>query len=137
MKLQIVRDIFTDKSTTGKLYVNGKFECYTLEDVIREQKIFGETAIPYGVYPIILDLSYRFKKILPHILDVPEFEGIRIHTGNTPEDTHGCILVGMTRKQDWIGQSQIAFKFLMEKLEEAYDRKETITLEIIKGNNLG
>lgn len=137
MKLLLVRDTFTDTSTTGKLYVDGKFECYSLEDVVREQKVFGETAIPYGTYSVILDLSYKFKKILPHILDVPNFDGVRIHPGNTVNNTRGCVLVGMTRKEDWIGQSQIAFKFLMEKLEEAYDRKESIILEIIKGNNLG
>lgn len=137
MKLLLVRDTFTDISTTGKLYVDGKFECYSLEDVVREQKVFGETAIPYGTYQVILDLSYRFKRILPHILDVPNFDGVRIHIGNSAENTRGCILVGMTRKQDWIGQSQIAFKFLMEKLEEAYDKKESITIEIIKGNSLG
>lgn len=133
MKLLLVRDTFTDKSTIGKLYIDGEFFCYTLEDVVRDKKIFGETAIPYGTYSIILDVSYRFKKVTPRLLDVPEFTGVRIHAGNTAEDTHGCILVGLEKRKDFIGKSQIVFNLLMVRLE----LEENITIEIIKGNNLG
>ena len=99
MKLLLLRDHFTNSTTLGKLYVNGIFQCYTLEDKDRElekgnEKLYGETAIPRGSYQVIIDYSNRFKRELPRLKDVPQFEGIRIHPGNTHEDTHGCILVG-------------------------------------------
>ena len=134
MKLTIIRDTFTDKSTIGKLFVNGIYECNTLEDKTRPkgEKIFGETSIPYGEFEVIIDYSPHFKKELPHILNVPMFSGVRIHSGNKDADTEGCILVGVTRAKDWIGQSHTAFTKLFDKLEKAYDKNEKITLEIKK-----
>ena len=117
MNLLLVRDTFTDKATTGRLYIEDTFECYTLEDVVREDKIYGKTAIPEGRYEVVLDMSVRFKKELPRLLNVPNFEGIRIHAGNKAEDTEGCILVGITRKEDWIGCSKIAMDSLISKLK--------------------
>lgn len=128
MNLLLIRDTFTDKSTTGRLYIEDTFECYTLEDVVREDKIYGKTAIPEGRYEVVLDMSVRFKKELPRLLNVPNFEGIRIHAGNKAEDTEGCILVGITRKEDWIGSSKIAMDSLISKLKST---KHPIYIKVI------
>lgn len=109
--LKVTREPSTAKATPGKLYYrinpadNWTWHCYTLEDVAREVegqpveiwKRYGETAIPYGVYKVTLGMSQRFGKLLPRILDVPGFDGVLIHGGNTAADTHGCILVAHTR----------------------------------------
>lgn len=136
MKLRLVRDAFTLNSTLGKLYVNDIYECETLEDVDRHLeaggiKMAGETAIPRGTYDVTIDYSSRFAKDMPHILNVPDFEGIRIHPGNTAADTEGCVLVGLRRGVDFVYQSVIAFKLLYAKLDDAVERGEAITLEIV------
>ena len=82
MKLLLKRLHKTQNSTIGELYVDGKFECYTLEDVERKEKIYAKTAIPKGTYQVIINMSNRFKKLMPLLLNVPNFEGVRIHTGN-------------------------------------------------------
>lgn len=135
MKILVLRDTFTDKTTLGKLFVDGKYECNTLEDKVRPdgEKVYGQTAIPAGTYDVIIDLSNRFKIELPRLLNVPMFEGIRIHPGNKAEDTDGCILVGVTRSKDWVGQSKIAFNRLFDQMEKAYQLKEPITIEIKNG----
>lgn len=135
MKILVLRDTFTDKTTLGELFVDDKFECNTLEDKVRPlgEKVYGQTAIPTGTYEVIIDLSNRFKIELPRLLNVPMFDGIRIHPGNKAEDTDGCILVGVTRSKDWVGQSKIAFNRLFDKMEKAYQLKETITIEIKNG----
>lgn len=127
MKIQIKRLHKTDKSTIGELTINGKFECYTLEDIERDVKIKSETAIPKGTYKVIINQSNRFKRYLPLLLKVKGFEGIRIHAGNTNHDTEGCILVGRTRSIDFIGQSRKAFDSLFKKMQ---DSKEEISLTI-------
>jgi len=74
MKLEVKRKIFTDKSTIGELYIDGVFECYTLEDTVRQgPKVFGKTAIPTGTYKVIVNMSNRFKRLLPLLVNVPEF----------------------------------------------------------------
>ena len=99
MKMSVRRRFFGDKYTIGKMYLNGKSFKDTLEDPVRDlksvkDKVWGDTAIPAGTYKVELNYSPKFKRVLPAILNVPFFEGIRIHRGNTHEDTHGCILVG-------------------------------------------
>ena len=137
MKLELFRIDgirVSEKSTMGELWVDGRGECYTLEDKRREPgepKIPGKTAIPEGEYKIILDFSNRFQRIMPHILNVPNFEGIRIHAGNTEADTAGCILVGLNRAPDWVGQNRIAFNRLMAKLQDATQRHEGITIKVV------
>lgn len=130
MNLQIKRTNFTDKSTIGELYVNDEFFCYTLEDVVREEKIKNETAIPAGEYEITITYSPRFKRYLPLLNDVPNFSGIRIHPGNTHRDTEGCILVGMTKTKDFIGNSRTAFNKLYPMLVHASQQGEKILLKI-------
>jgi hypothetical protein len=119
MQVTLHRTIATDKSTIGELFVDGVFECFTLEDVVRDVKIFGETAIPAGTYEVILNHSPRFGKIMPRLLEVPNFTGILIHKGNTPENTHGCILVGKDRTEDRILHSTEAYNTLFTKLWDA------------------
>lgn len=133
MKLRVDRIILTDKSTIGKLYINDVFECFTLEDKVRPLKISGITAIPAGIYKVIVTWSPRFKRQLPLLQDVHGFEGVRIHPGNKPQDTEGCLLVGTTNDPnipDVIYNSKIAFERLFEKLIAAIDQHEEITIEI-------
>jgi hypothetical protein len=109
------------------MLVDGLFQCFTLEDVERPVKIKGETAIPKGTYKVIINESNRFKRLLPLLLNVPDFEGVRIHSGNSNHDTEGCILVGQTRNKNYIGQSRKAFEKLFKKMQSAKE----ITLTII------
>jgi hypothetical protein len=109
MKLKLVREFFTPTETLGSLLIDGKFFCYTLEDVdrgltqsmaladIKSKKVKAQTAIPYGKYKVELTLSNRFKKIMPLVVDVKGFEGIRFHGGNTHFDSEGCVLVAKQR----------------------------------------
>ncbi len=127
MKIEIKRLIKTENSTIGELTIDGKFECYTLEDKEREVKIKSETAIPKGTYKVIINQSNRFKKLLPLLLNVPNFEGVRIHPGNTNHDTEGCVLVGRTKSKDFIGQSRKAFESLFAKMKAAKEITLTIT----------
>lgn len=130
MKLLLKRLHKTDKSTIGELSINGKFEAYTLEDVERKDKVFGKTAIPKGTYEVVMTMSNRFKKMMPLLLNVPNFDGVRVHAGNKPEDTEGCLLLGTTRGQDFIGGSRDAIAKFYPKLEAALKvGKVTITIE--------
>ena len=138
MKLHLIRTIFTDISTIGILYVNGNRECFTLEDKVRqfgdrpvsEWKIAGITAIPTGTYKVIISYSNRFKKDMLQLVDVPGFEGVRIHSGNTDEDTEGCILVGTTIGKDRVNNSVVAKKALFSKIKTALDNNEEVTINI-------
>ena len=94
MILRIDRLYMKPSYTIGKLYVDGQYFCDTLEDAVRDVKIAGKTAIPAGTYKVITSFSNRFCKIMPEILGVPNFTGVRIHSGNTAADTAGCVLVG-------------------------------------------
>lgn len=128
MLLKLIRFQKTDKSTIGRLYVDGRFECYTLEDVIRYKKVDGKTAIPAGNYDIIINQSARFKRLLPLLQNVPNFTGVRIHPGNTAEDTEGCILVGNDYRPNLVTESRKAFNILFEKMQATEDK---ISIQII------
>ena len=98
MKLKLIRQFGTEGFTEGKLYIDDVFECYTVEDEDRHleaggTKVYGRTAIPKGSYEVVLSMSNRFKKLLPEILNVPGFAGIRIHTGNTADKVVSTIKV--------------------------------------------
>ena len=129
MDLKLVREIFTTESTIGSLSVNGKFECYTLEDRVRPVKVKGSTAIPYGHYEVVVSFSERFQKPLPLLLSVPNFDGVRIHPGNEAKDTEGCILVGTEKSSNFVSNSQVAFKKLFAKILAA-SKVEKIFIEI-------
>ena len=128
MLIEVKRFEFKDTHTVGKMYVDGIYECYTLEDVVRNgSKVIGKTAIPTGEYKVIIDRSVRFKQDMPHILDVPNFTGIRIHAGNTSAHTDGCILLGTTwTGGDFIGNSKLAYNKFFKKLKQA--KKATIKI---------
>lgn len=134
MELKLNRIFLGSSATIGELLVNDKHLCDTLEDRVRPEgeKVYGKTAIPEGTYEVKLTHSPRFKRILPEILNVPNFSGIRIHTGNSSKDTEGCILVGTWdgEKEDWVGNSRIAFDELMTLLEEATNNKEKVTITV-------
>lgn len=135
MILTLSRVALRETYTIGRLYVDGLFFCDTLEDKYRdlkhEKKVPGKTCISYGRYQVILNWSNRFKRIMPLLLNVPCFEGIRIHPGNTDQDTEGCILVGDNTSVGGLANSRIIFDRLMVILKQALDRSETIEIHII------
>jgi len=137
VRLTLDRTDYGDNSTLGKLYVDGQFQCVTLEDEIEVngQKRDGQTCIPDGLYQIVITWSPKFKRSLPLILNVPNFDGIRIHPGNDAGDTRGCILVGqnVTLIQDapFLLHSAAAFQELYPKLLAALQRGETLDLEVM------
>lgn len=96
MKLTLVRRWFGPDKTIGKLYINGFFRYYVLEDLVRpdgEKKIYGQTAIPYGKYPVTVSHSPKLGRELPLVENVPNFSGIRIHAGKDEKWTEGCLLI--------------------------------------------
>lgn len=138
MKLVLKSQPSVNGCTHGILYIDGKDECYTLEDVVREVKnrpveqwkVPGATAIPSGTYTVIIDHSNRFNRMMPHILNVPGFEGVRIHSGNTATDTEGCILLGRIATATSVLDSKLAFDAFFTKLQFAIDEGEPVTIEI-------
>ena len=118
--------------TFGALSIDGIFECWTIEDVVRpgDEKVPGETAIPAGRYEVRITLSQRFGRMLPILLDVPNFTGIRIHPGNTAADTEGCILPGRTKGQDAVYESRVAFTALYGKISAARDGRDAVWITI-------
>jgi len=141
MHIIVRRDKRTKKSTTSRVFVDGNFECYFLEDRVRERmydrkwiwaarfKVPKETAIPSGTYKVVVDKSQRFQKETPRILDVPDFTGIRIHPGNKAEDTEGCPLPGANRTLNWVSSSRKAYGPLFEKIKDAIARGEKVTIQ--------
>lgn len=128
MKQLVLDRIFKGPDyTIGKLYIDGEYFCDTLEDTVRDKKIPNKTAIPAGTYKVIVNTSPRFKRLLPRLLDVPGFEGILIHRGNTPEDTSGCILVGENKVKGKVINSTPYEIKLVELLKDEQDI--TITIE--------
>ena len=128
MNLTLKRKYFKDTYTIGDLFINDVWFSNTLEDKVRalpeEQKIYGQTAIPFGTYRVIMSYSPKMGRVMPELLNVPYFEAIRIHSGNTPADTEGCILVG---KNDAIG--------VVSNSRDASDRLNIlITDALTKGN---
>lgn len=115
-ELKLVRKWFTENSTIGELYVDGVFQCFILEDVVRGVKIPGETAIPAGRYEVRITFSERFQRELPILVAVPGYVGIRIHGGNTKKDTKGCLLTGTVTAIDYVGESLKALEALIAKL---------------------
>lgn len=152
MEITLIRKYPKQTYTIGQLYINGKFFCNTMEDTdrnlyqgmseetIKQIKVPTQTAIPYGRYRITLNVQspkYAKKKqyakcngYLPRLLNVPGFEGILIHIGNTAEDSAGCILVGLNKEKGKVLESTTTFWKLYDILKQANDNGEKIFINI-------
>lgn len=142
MKLRLERKYFKETYTIGNLYINGSFFSNTLEDKNRdvnkngkfdngETKVYGETCIPFGTYKVILTMSPKFKRELPRLLNVPSFEGVLIHRGNTAKDSAGCILIGENKAVGKVLNSTPYEERLVKMMKNAISRGEEITIEIV------
>ena len=140
MKLTLKRIALRPTYTIGKLYIDDAYFCDTLEDTVRdtnksgkfdngEQKIKGKTAIPYGTYEIKWTYSPRFKKYTPQLMNVPSFEGIRVHAGNTSADTEGCLILGENKQVGKVLNSRATINKFYPIIKEACSHG-TVTIEI-------
>lgn len=140
MKLTLKRIALRPTYTIGKLYIDGAYFCDTLEDTVRdtnksgkfdngEQKIKGKTAIPYGTYEIKWTYSPRFKKYTPQLMNVPSFEGIRVHAGNTSADTEGCLILGENKQVGKVLNSRATINKFYPIIKEACSNGK-VTIEI-------
>lgn len=140
MKLILKRIALKPKYTIGKLYIDDNYFCDTLEDTVRdlnkdgkfdngEKKIKGKTAIPYGTYEIKWTYSPRFKKYTPQLMNVPSFEGVRIHSGNSSKDTEGCLLLGENKKVGMVLNSKATIAKFCPIIKDAC-AKGKVTIEI-------
>lgn len=131
MDIFLQREPSDDACTIGTLKVSGtSFVCYTLEDVVRVEKIYGQTAIPEGRYEITITWSGHFSRLLPLLVSVPNYEGVRIHPGNTAADTEGCILVGEGLGVDRITESRVSFNKLYTLIETCIANGEKVYITI-------
>ena len=138
MEIKLVRKKGTAGFTEGRLYIDGEFECFTVEDADRVLenggiKIQDKTAIPKGIYPITISMSNHFKKMLLEVQNVKGYLGVRVHSGNSSKDTEGCIIVGSVNDRDdddWVGGSRVAYERLHAKVKQALSAKHTVTLEV-------
>lgn len=136
MKLKLTRLTEMATCTIGKLLIDDSdLGIWTLEPVVREPgvKIQNKTAILSAIYKVTIDPSQRFQRDMPHILDVPYFEGVRIHWGNTDVDTDGCVLLGLIwdGHTEFIGKSRDAFDLFFPKLQVGVASPEGVTIEIL------
>ena len=140
MKLTLKRIALRSTYTIGKLYIDDAYFCDTLEDTVRdtnkngkfdngEQKIKGKTAIPYGTYEIKWTYSPRFKKYTPQLMNVPSFEGIRVHAGNTSANTEGCLILGENKQVGKVLNSRATINKFYPIIKEACSNGK-VTIEI-------
>lgn len=142
MRLTLKRIANRKDYCIGKLYINGKYFCDTLEDVdrglddsmteddIKQIKVKGQTAIPVGIYTVLLTYSPKYKKVMPLINNVKGYSGIRIHSGNSSKDTEGCLLVGKNTVVGRLTDSRNTFNALFKRLLQKGSNK--ITIEIYR-----
>ena len=137
-ELLIKRYIYNDSKTTGgeennigDFFIDGEFFCYSLEDKIRFEKVYGKTAIPDGRYKVVLTHSRRFKRIMPLLVKVKNFEGVRLHGGNSAENSHGCPLIAFhtDKIKIWGTAERILTKKLQDFEEEHLDGEIWLTIE--------
>lgn len=143
MEIQVNRIARKDGYTIGRMSLNGVYFCDTLEDTDRglsssmqeseilAKKVKAQTAIPTGKYDVILTFSPKFKRVLPLLLSVKGYEGVRIHAGNTNKDTEGCLLVGENKEKGKVLNSRATLERLMSVLLECEKRKEKISITIV------
>lgn len=128
--LELRRRWFTSESTIGELWCEGKRLCFILEDVVRPDKVYGKTAIPAGEYEVLVTWSPRFQRMLPILVDVPNYQGVRIHPGNTADDTEGCLLPGEGRQENRVLDSRKAFARVFKVIGEAVAASRKVVLRI-------
>lgn len=160
MELVAKRRWLTKQSSISEVFVDGVAECFWLEDRTRlkcthcgvdvvdctdakcplcstghqwvqQEKVQKETAIPLGRYKLVKDFSERFQVVMMHILDVPNFQGIRVHPGNKPVDTEGCPLPGRQRGDDVVLESRVAWEALDAKVSAALSRGEDVWVTVV------
>ena len=131
MRLTLVRIANRPTYCIGKLYIDGKWFCDTIEDTDRglcdemsekeilKRKIKGETAIPTGIYQVLITYSPKYKKQMPLVNNVKGYSGIRIHSGNTAKDTEGCLIVGKNKEVGKVLESRITYNALFKRLQQA------------------
>lgn len=140
MKLTLKRIAIRPTYTIGKLYIDDVYFCDTIEDTVRdlnkngkfdngEKKVHSKTAIPYGIYEIKWTYSPRFKKYTPQLMNVPSFEGIRIHAGNTSADTEGCLILGKNKQVGKVLNSRATINKFYPIIKEACSNGK-VTIEI-------
>lgn len=141
MEIVLTRFLKGENATIGRLFINGQFECFILEDKdrglsqsmaladIQKAKVFAKTAIPTGRYEMAVTFSNRFKQYLPLIMGVPGFSGIRIHSGNNNSHTEGCPLTGSSHTQTSVSNSRAAFRSLFAKIKRV-EKREKIFITI-------
>lgn len=146
MRLTLKRIANRKDYCIGKLYINGKYFCDTLEDVdrglddsmteeeIKRLKVKGQTAIPVGIYTVLMTYSPKYQKIMPLINNVKGYSGIRIHSGNSSKDTDGCLLVGKNTVVGRLTDSRNTFNALFKRLLQKGSNK--ITIEIYRTYNV-
>ena len=144
MELRLERKYRSNNYCIDKLYINGKYFSDALEDPdrgltdymsleeIKKIKIKGNTCIPYGTYNVTITYSPRFKKNLPLINNVKGFDGIRIHSGNTPQDTEGCLLLGLNKVKGRVVDSKVTVNKFIDIVQEALNKGEKVTITITK-----
>ena len=130
MNIRLDRFQRTDQSTISRVLIDDVPVCYALEDVVRPEKIFGETAIPAGTYQVIITHSPHFGRDLPLLVNVPGYEGVRIHPGNTASDTEGCILPGTAFTTDAVQNSRVAFDLLFADIQAALTAGEPVNITV-------
>ncbi len=150
MKINLIRTQFGNDATNGLLFIDEVFECFTLEDQYQDKKVYGETCIPEGTYPVKFrteggfhnrySAKYDFHKGMLEILEIPNFKWVLFHLGNTDENTAGCVLVGDTQqdldvsKDGFIGSSGNAYKKFYPKVATALENGESVSLIVSKVN---
>lgn len=135
LKLLLVRDEFQALRTLGTLYADAGMIGYTCEDTDRHledggEKVQDKTAIPRGIYRVVMSWSPHFKRFLPELLEVPKFEYVRIHGGNTEADTRGCILIGALRTATGIAQCANTLARLILMIQTAEQNNEQVWIEV-------
>lgn len=141
MVIRIDRQWKKAEYTISRVFINGNYYgCNALEDTdrgllqtmqlseLQRKKIKGKTAIPRGYYDVRITYSQKYKKMMPLVVDVPAFSGIRLHSGNSAKDTEGCILFGKNDKVGWISDSRYWTNKIYNEIERALQRKEKVTL---------
>lgn len=142
MEITLDRAWKKDGYTISRLFINGERICEALEDTdrglkqsmsleeIKKLKIYGKTAIPSGRYKVVMSYSPKFKKVLPEVLDVKGYSGIRIHRGNTAKDTLGCVLPGLNQRKGTVLYSTKWTNVIISEISSAIKRGEEVWLNI-------